>query len=92
VSCSAPHHYETLGILDHPPGPYPGDAAVEREADAFCLALLDDVADTRPDIADDLAYGIGLPADDEWAAGMRHVACFGGVGGNGAKTTGRLLA
>jgi hypothetical protein len=28
------------------------------------------LADARPDIADDLAHGIGLHAEDEWAAGL----------------------
>lgn len=63
VPCDSPHEGEVYSIFELPEGPYPGDAAVERQADERCESDLDDYTGAGHD---DLWFTYFYPDEEDW--------------------------
>lgn len=78
VACSEPHRSEVFaqaaaGVDD---APYPGDAAIDRQADMFCYgAGFADFVGTDYDDST-LWASAHVPTEQTWAEGHRHTTCF----------------
>lgn len=75
VPCSTAHAGEVFAVFDLPAGPYPGEAAVDREVQRTCNARLDTYA---PSTIGDAGVGLYVvyPLDRNWQAGDREVVCL----------------
>lgn len=78
VPCTSPHRSQVFaqaaaGVED---APFPGDAAVDRQADMFCYgAGFEDFVGTEYDEST-LWASAHVPTEQTWAEGHRHVTCF----------------
>ncbi|MFD0686649.1 DUF4190 domain-containing protein [Actinomadura fibrosa] len=74
VSCTGPHWSEVYWVQALPAGPYPGDAKVERQADALCDKRAGTVfkGHKRPDRLFHL-----YPLEGDWSAEDRRIVCLG---------------
>lgn len=76
VACSAAHDRELLGRGTLPPRPYPGDAAVDRDADRLCRPLFARYVG-RDVTRSVLSYTWTAPGRAAWVAGNRRINCAG---------------
>lgn len=77
VSCTKPHWYEVYGFHTLKDGPYPGDKAVEKQAENGCDEVYDKVfkSGRQPE-----GYWWVYPLEWEWEDGERRVVCMAMAG------------
>jgi hypothetical protein len=74
LPCDQPHEGEVFAILELPAGPYPGDAALGRQARQECLKRFETYAPSS--VADDRIELFYLhPSQLSWTSGDRGVTC-----------------
>ena len=75
VECSEPHDNEVYAVVDVDGEEFPGEQAVQDQADEACLAVFD--AFVGLDYASStLDFGWLVPTADSWDMGDRVIACF----------------
>ncbi|MDG4827292.1 septum formation family protein [Asanoa sp. WMMD1127] len=74
LPCEQPHEGEVFAIFALPAGPYPGDAALGRQAQQECLKRFETYAPSS--VADDKVELFYLhPSQLSWTSGDRGVTC-----------------
>jgi hypothetical protein len=75
VECSEPHDNEVYAVVTVDGDTFPGESAIQAQADEICLAAFDPFVglDYQSSALD---FGWLVPTADTWEAGDRVVACF----------------
>lgn len=74
--CGWAHDYEVAGILELQGDAYPGEAAVQTQADRDCADAFAAFAGRIPDAAPELRAAYLGPSGASWAAGDRALVCL----------------
>ena len=74
VDCAVPHNGEVFATKTLPSGSYPGLAAVEQDAESFCLMRFDRFVGLAYDDSQ-LGFFYVYPQETGWFQGDRDVAC-----------------
>lgn len=74
VDCSGEHEEEVIALPVMPDGDFPGDAAVEREAQDACLAAFEPYVGAE---YEDSIYDVTwfMPSQETWQEGDRQILC-----------------
>jgi hypothetical protein len=78
VSCDGPHHFEMIGSVELPEGPeapYPGDEAIDEQANRLCIPLFEKYVGIDYDISR-LVTWFYTPDAVTWPLGHRVVECM----------------
>ena len=75
VECSEPHDNEVYAVITVDGEVFPGDQAIQAEADEVCLDAFDPFVGLDYD-SSALDFGWLVPTADSWDMGDRVVACF----------------
>lgn len=74
VPCDELHDNQIFALIDLEDGDFPGDAEIETQADAACLAAFEPWVGIAYD-ASALYIGYITPSAESWASGDREVIC-----------------
>lgn len=75
VECSEPHDNEVYAVITVDSEVFPGEQAIQAEADEVCLDAFDPFVGLDYD-SSALDFGWLVPTADSWDMGDRVVACF----------------
>ena len=87
VPCADPHGAEAYASIDMDDGDFPGDEAVQTQADDGCVAEFEAFVGLPYDDSELLSTYL-TPTEESWAQGDREILCF--VYDDGGPTTGSL--
>jgi Septum formation len=75
VDCSEPHHNEVYAVVTVDGEVFPGEEAIQAQADEVCFAAFDPFVGLDYE-SSALDFGWLVPTADSWEMGDRVVACF----------------
>ena len=75
VECSEPHDNEVYAVVDVDGEEFPGEQAVQDQADEACLSTFDAFVGLDYE-SSTLDFGWLVPTADSWNMGDRVIACF----------------
>jgi hypothetical protein len=74
VPCSEPHSAEIYAVVTLPEGDFPGDEAIDTQAEDVCVGEFEGFVGL-PYAESVLEFNYAVPVEESWAAGERGVAC-----------------